>query len=647
MRVIDDIPIPMADGCRLAARLWLPEGAERDPVPAIVEYIPYRKGDATAIRDSVNHGHFAAHGYACLRVDMRGSGDSEGVMAGFGTRGEADDGVAVIDWAAGQPWCSGAVGMLGLSWGARAALAVAARRPRALKAVVAVCAPDARLRSPDDHPAGAMLAQSLGRAAWMLAYAARPPDPAAVGVAWRAMWRQRLDAAEPPLARRLAARRDGGAAGDMGEDRGSIACPVYAVGGWADPWRGVVLDLLERARAPVKGLIGPWGHGFPHSVPPGPGIDFLGECLRWWDHWLKGAATGVMDEPRLKVFIEEARPPSPKPAPRAGRWIGLARWPAPEIAARTLYLTGDGGLADRPGAEAACVLRSPQTTGLDGGEQMPWFACGPAPELAGDQRDDDARSALFDTAPFEDAVTILGAPSLSLDLAEPPHGPALIAARLCDLAPDGASTLIARGLAALPAAGGGTALELALAPAGYRLPAGHRLRLALSNAYWPLAWPPPEATALALRLGRARLDLPLLAADAAEIPPFDPPRGAAPRPAHLLRAPRARRTQDRSAGLRLVEEDHGLLRLEDTGLVFGSKATQRFRIEDDDPLSAEAAYGFEHELARGDWRVLVRSRMRVTATRTHFLLRSELEAWEGDRRVFRRRWRRRLARGGY
>ena len=640
MRVIDDIPIPMADGCRLAARLWLPEGAERDPLPAIVEYLPYRKGDATAIRDSVNHGYLAAHGYACLRVDMRGSGDSEGVMAGLATHGETDDGVAVIVWIAAQPWCDGAVGMLGLSWGARAALAIAARRPRALKAVVAVCAPDARFRGADDYPVGAMLAQSLGRAAWMLAYAARPPDPAAVGVAWRAMWHRRLDAARPPLARRMVDRRPG-------ETDGEIACPVYAVGGWADPWRGVVLDLLERGHAPVMGLIGPWGHGFPHATPPGPAIDFLGESLRWWDHWLKGVATGVMDEPRLRVFIEDARPPTPHPAPRAGRWIGLARWPAPEVATRTLYLTGDG-LANRPGAETTRVLRSPQTTGLDGGEQMPWFACGPAPELAGDQRDDDARSALFDTAPLDRAVTILGAPAVALTLARP-RGPALIAARLCDLAPDGASTLITRRLAPLPPgdAGRECAPTLALAPAGYRVPAGHRLRLALSNAYWPLAWPPPEATALALGLGTARLDLPVLAADAATLPPFDPPRGAAPRPARLLREPRARRVRDGATGARLVEEDHGLLRLDDTGLAFGSKAMQRFRIKDDDPLSAEAAYGFEHTFARANWRVRVDSRMRVTATREHFLVRSTLEAWEGERRVFRRRWRRKLARGDF
>ncbi len=139
----------------------------------------------------------------------------------------------------------------------------------------------------------------------------------------------------------------------------------------------------------------------------------------------------------------------------------------------------------------------------------------------------------------------------------------------------------------------------------------------------------------------------MLAADAATLPPFDPPRGATPRPARVLREPRARRVQDSATGARLVEEDHGLLRLDDTGLAFGSKAMQRFRIADDDPLSAEAVYGFEHEFARADWRVLVRSRMRVTATREHFLVRSTLEAWEGDRRVFRRQWRRKLARGGY
>src|SRR5262245_31236444 len=137
VRVVENLWIPLADGCRLAARAWLPEG--REAVPAILEYIPYRKRDYTRRRDEPMHAYFAGHGYAAIRVDMRGCGESDGLMLDEYLRQEQDDAVEVVAWLARQPWCSGAVGMMGKSWGGFNSLQVAARRPPALKAILTVC----------------------------------------------------------------------------------------------------------------------------------------------------------------------------------------------------------------------------------------------------------------------------------------------------------------------------------------------------------------------------------------------------------------------------------------------------------------------------------------------------------------------------
>ena len=149
VRMIEHVWIPLPEGLRLAARIWLPASADDHPVPAIFEYIPYRRRDSTRARDDAMHGYFAGHGYACVRVDIRGSGDSEGVLEDEYLPSELDDGVAVIDWISQQPWCDGNVGMIGISWGGFNGLQIAALRPRALKAVVSVCSTDCLLYTSD------------------------------------------------------------------------------------------------------------------------------------------------------------------------------------------------------------------------------------------------------------------------------------------------------------------------------------------------------------------------------------------------------------------------------------------------------------------------------------------------------------------
>src|SRR5207245_66055 len=265
VREIEHCWIPLRDGCRLAARIWLPADAEVAPVPAILEYLPYRKRDLTRARDEPMHGYFAGHGYAAVRVDVRGSGDSDGVLLDEYHEQELEDGGEVIRWIASQPWCTGGVGRLGQAWGGFRAL--------------------------------------------------------------------------------------------------RIACPVYAIGGWADAYTNAIPRLLSGLRSPRKGLVGPWSHNYPHSGVPGPAIGFLQEARRWWNHWLKGIDTGIMNEPPYRVWMQESVPPRPSYAVRPGRWVAEPSWPSPRLTTRR-YALNPGQLGETSAPETPLPWRSPAATGL-------------------------------------------------------------------------------------------------------------------------------------------------------------------------------------------------------------------------------------------------------------------------------------------
>ena len=517
VREIENLWIPLADGTRLAARVWLPEDAEAAPVPAILEYLPYRKRDGTYARDELTHPWFAGQGYACLRVDMRGNGESEGVMLDEYAQQELDDAVEVIGWIARQPWCSGAVGMMGISWGGFNALQVAAMRPPALKAIVTLCSTDDRYADDIHYKGGCMLSENLGWSSTMFCYSSRPPDPALVGERWREMWLERLEA-EPHLVETWLEhqRRDAyWRHGSVCEDWSAIQAATLAIGGWADAYTNAVPRLLANLDCPRKGIVGPWLHKYPHFAVPGPAIGFLQEAKRWWDRWLKEEETGVEADPDLRAYVMEWVPPAPSYRHRPGRWVAEAAWPSPAIAERAWYLTA-AGLAEAPGEERAMTVASPADTGTAGGEYCQiWLGAeGPL-----DQRQDDAGSLVFDLPVPEGGLEILGAPVLELELASD-RPVAQLAARLNDVAPDGSVLRVTYGILNLCHRAGHaeptpldpgkrTAVRLQLDDIGYRFAAGHRLRVSLSTAYWPMVWPAPERVALTLYAGAARLLLPL------------------------------------------------------------------------------------------------------------------------------------------
>jgi putative CocE/NonD family hydrolase len=632
VREIEHVLIPLHDGTQLAARIWLPEDAERDPVPAILEYLPYRKRDGTYDRDALTHPYFAGHGYAGVRVDIRGSGDSDGLLADEYSQQEQDDALEVIEWLASRSWCNGAVGMMGISWGGFNALQVAARRPPALRAIITICSTDDRFRDDVHYMGGTKLTSGFFWASFLFGNVCRPPDPLLAGARWREMWLRRLQHVPLFLERWLRHQRrdDYWKHGSVCEDYGAIQCPVYAIGGWTDGYTNAIPRLLAHLTVPRKGLIGPWAHGYPHVALPGPQLGFLQEALRWWDHWLKGIDTGVMDEPMLRAWMTDSVRPASWHRELPGRWIAEPSWPPPGIRSHCLAFTDDGLRPDGEGLTPRSVC-SPYSVGEAAGS---WCPFGSSSDQAGDQRDADACSLVFETAPLPETVEILGAPVITIDLAS--DGPvAQLAARLCDVHPDGASLRVSFGVLNLAHRDGHETpaplvpgqryrMRIQLNDAGSLIPSGHRIRVALSTTYWPMLWPCRENATLTVFAGM--LDLP--------VRPPNPADALLAAPPDALTAP-----PDEPTVL-----GPGRTRIDRIGLELSSQRSFRCDMQGEDPLSAVAEMNLTQTLARDSWQVRIETHLRMSCTYDDFLLHATMRAWEGDEEVCRREWSHDIAR---
>ncbi|MDX1604571.1 MAG: CocE/NonD family hydrolase [Candidatus Competibacterales bacterium] len=660
---MENVFIPMSDGQCLAARIWLPEDAETRPVPAIMEYIPYRKRDITRLRDAINHPYLAGHGYACVRVDLRGSGDSQGVLRDQYLDQEQDDGVEAIQWIARQPWCDGQVGMFGISWGGFNALQIAARRPPALKAILAVCATDDLYADNMHYMGGCLLADNLSEATTMFAFNSSPPDPEIVGAQWRELWLQRLRESGHWLDIWLRQQRRGEfwKRASVCENYGAIRCPVFAVSGWADGYTNAVFRLLAHLEVPRKGLVGPWGHKYPHLGLPGPAIGFLQETVRWFDHWLKDRDTGIMDEPLLRVWMQDSVAPTTSYQERPGRWVTERAWPSPDIVPRTYRLERDRLIAPEgtrhERAGEVLPIRSPLTTGLFAGK---WCSYAAAPDLPDDQRQEDGGALVFDSDILEAPLEILGAPEIELEVrADRPV--AMIAARLSDVLEDGSATRVTFGLLNLchrESSESPRVIELgrwyrvrvALNHVAQSFPAGHRIRIALSTSYWPLAWPPPEPVKLELDVDNCRLHLPVRPPQPADgdLRPFGAPEGAPEIDTSRVAQGQhnwfvVKNLAENASELQVINDD-GRWRIEeiDTEIEAATYEWYRCRAADFDSVEGETrtVRGFQ----RRDWAVRTVTRTVLNSDRTHFYLRAELDAYEGRRRIFSMNWDRRIRR---
>jgi uncharacterized protein len=632
----EDMGIVMPDGCRLSARVWMPVDADAQPVPAVLEYIPYRKRDGTLPRDELMHPYVAGHGYACVRVDMRGNGDSEGLMADEYTAQELADACDVMAWLAAQPWCSGTVGMMGKSWGGFNCLQTAFLQPPALKAVVSVCSTTDRFADDIHFRGGCLLGENFGWGAVMLSYSSRPADPL-LRPDWRQDWLARLEAL-PHLAPRWAMHQARDAYwrhGSICEDYAAMQVPVLAVGGWADNYMNTVAEIVAHVPG-SKGIVGPWVHQYPHTAVPGPQIGFLQECVRWWDRWLKGQANGVEDDAAMRAYLLHPARPDACAAHRAGEWVA-SDWPVP-VTMQVLPLSDQGLVA---GVLSARICTA-QQHGMDAGE---FFPMGLNAEMPGDQAGDDALAVCFDGAELAADLTLMGRAELRLRLsADMPKGHLI--ARLCDVAPDGSSVRMAHGMLnlchrdsmaapVLMEPGEACEVRLRLDQMAYKVAAGHRLRLALATAYWPFVW--PSDAAVTLTLAEGSLHLPVVTGPLA---PWSPPPAETAKPwAHrVLRAGHKARRVERDlihgTHALVVEDDGGDVESLTHGLVTGETMAERWEVRADDPLSARATHVWEQRLSRGDWRVRTHVTATQTCTATHLRMTATVRAWEGDALVF-------------
>jgi uncharacterized protein len=517
--------IPMQDGVRLAVTLYLPDGAKPgEQFPAVLEYHPYRKDDSTALRDYGLYSYFAHRGYVCARVDIRGFGTSEGVPTEreYSAQEQAD-GLEVIRWLAHRPWSNGNVGMMGISWSGFNSMQMAMRHPPELKAIIAIAA-TAELFHDDVHYIDGMahideFELNMDMAPGMTGAPDYTLDEKVLTPRFNA----------PPWSLvYLEHQRDGAFWRSPVRPLHEIQIPCFLIGGLQDGYRDSIPAMLEQTKAPLKAIIGPWNHSFPDDADFGPDINWRREAVRWWDFWLKGRDTGVREDPRLVIYLQHWHPPNPRLEAVPGVWRSENIWPPPEAKNTTFFFENNHGLAEVASKPAIHKLKYVPTIGVEAGF---WWG-----ELLTDVRPVDAFSLVYDSAPLETELAVLGSPRVLLQAA----ATARLAdwfVRLSDVAPDGSVTEITgagingaqrdsmsdpRDLE--PNKMYAIACEMHLT--SWVFPRGHRIRVAVSNALWPMVIPTPYAMTTSLQLGGAkgsRIVLPVVPVSRKPAPRFDPP----------------------------------------------------------------------------------------------------------------------------
>lgn len=647
VEIIELAWIPVSGNRKLAARLFLPRDGVKNPVPCILEYLPYRRRDGTRGRDDTKHIWFAANGYASARVDIAGTGDSEGLVGDEYVKREQDDALEIIAWLSQQPWCSGNVGMIGISWGGFNGLQVAARRPPQLKAVITSCSTDDRYACDAHYLGGCLINDNFAWGGAFFNYGALPPDPEMVGEdRWRAMWKERIDDLKVFPAEWLKHQtRDAfWKHGSVCENYDDIECAVLAVGGWLDGYTPTIINLVENLNAPCKGLIGPWGHKEPNHGVPAPAIDFLNECKRWWDKWLKGIETGVEKDPDIRLYIMDYAKPVPHFLERKGRWLGFKDWPSKKIKRKAMYLTGTTLAERKPRAKSERLsICSPQTVGMKGQEWCPYGQGRIAAEGATDQREDDGGSLCFDTPPLKAPLHLVGNSFARLRIAaDKPQ--ALVAVRLNDVAPDGTSALVTFGILNL-AHRDSHEFPTPLKPGKFydvvvpfksiaqTLPKRHRLRLAISSTYWPTAWPSPEAATLTVDAARSTADLSILPSFVGlGGVKFGPAQSAPDAPVTEITPDKETRTIRHAVETQTatfdIKSDDGRYIFNEIGTELTSTRTKTYSVQREYPTTCRTSVLVTQTYKRGSWDAGFDSEVAVTCDDRYFYVTAWVKAYD-------------------
>ena len=657
VELVKNVLIPMRDGVQLAADLYLPVGDDgTDRWPVVMEYTPYRKDDVN-LAHRVFYTKLPAHGYAVARVDIRGTGASEGVSTDEYTLQEQLDGYDAVEWLAQQSWCDGHVNMMGISYGGFTALQVATHAPPHLTSIIPIDFTDDRYTD-DCHYRGGLLRMYYDIAYYggqMVARNALPPYPEWSGDAWAKVWEHHLAHDEPYLLKWYRHQTDGeywrnGSVRDAPE---RIRCPAFLIGGWRDGYTNPPLRLFQHLRVPRKVLIGPWNHAMPDVAIPGPRLDYLREVVRWLDHWCKGRDTGIMDEPPVVVYMQRYQPPDPDRLDTLGQWRAETAWPPPGNDEQTLYL-GRGGVLEerRPSVQnvsaGADAFDYDPTVGLTGGLWSGGVPFG----LPGDQRPDETFSLVYTTRTLAEDVHILGWSRAVLHVSS--SAPVIgFAVSLSDVSPDGTSHLVTKGMLNAtrresfrepkPLTPGEIyELEIQLDCTAWIFAAGHRIRLSIASADWPNVWPTPQVATNHVYWGPghpSHLILPVVpAAGSAPPPQFQPSRRSVSSHSEALEPPVWRVTRDQLTGRTTVDLQFcGRWRVGDTAIV-ERKASSRFDVNPHDPSDAGAQAHHVFRLVRPNHVTDACADVAVLATGTEFHITIELVVRVNGALHFTKHW---------
>jgi putative CocE/NonD family hydrolase len=656
-KVIENEWIPLPDGRRLSSRIWIPENAKKKPVPGILEYLPYRKRDGTAQRDESTYPAFAESGYAGVRVDISGTGESDGDFDDEYSPRELADACEVIEWISKQPWCDGNLGMMGISWGGFNSLQVAALRPSALKAIISIGSTVDRYNDDIHYKNGCLLNSNFSWSSVMLCYASRPPDPELFGKNWKESWLHRLNTQPFPLEKWLSHQRrdDYWKHGSISEDYSAIETPTLIISGWADGYINAPPAAATNLSATTKAINGPWIHKYPHIAWPKPRMDFLGEAIAWWDRWLKNIDNQVENLPAYRAYISENVRPILRRDVEPGRWVSEAELPSANIRSRQFYLATNRQLLDIPGAPGEKSICSPQDCGTSSGEV---FTLKPESDMPGDQRHDDSGSLVFETSKLHKSIEILGRPKLRLSVAINQTAGNIVV-RLNDVHPDRSVSRVSWGVLNLAHRNGnenpepmtpGQAemIEIDLDECGYRFLQEHKIRVAISTSYWPMIMPPPVVTTATIKLGPdASIAMPIRSGeDSIEVAE---PENPDPLPDYEMHSPADNRRwveRDLQKGETHyhVIGDTGEEEMPGHGLRTRHYHRECWSINNDDPLSYRSSSSYICWMSRGDWSIRTESDSNFHCDAENFYIQARVTAFESDRQINQRNWQKTIKR---
>jgi uncharacterized protein len=511
----ENLRLRMPDGVRLNAILYMPASARNGTRLATQLCVDPYRGEPNGWLESELVGQ-ARDGFCGMFLDVRGTGGSEGSCTDEYSVQEYEDTVHVLEWLSKQPWSNGAVGMYGTSYSAFNSLWAAANyKPPALKAIFVRGGTDDRYTDDVHSPGGIMMMVDGSWALGMITDNATPaaPDYDLNSASSLARWNT-----APWLSVYLDNQLDGPhyRRGSLAPDQyGLLTTPAYLAGGYLDMYQNYVPRIMHRSPAYTHGLLGPWHHSMNW---PGPVVNWRRLQSRWFDHFCNGRENGVMKEPRATFYMPTWRRQKFRDAGAIpGEWRYADSWPESVFApGKRLYLQPrealpvsvalradpmpslGGDLAELAGNASALRLRYVAGTGGTSESIGPDSYEG---YFGIDSREDDAWAMCFDTPPLREPVEILGFVKANLFAASTaPQANWIV--RVNDLAPDGTSYIVTYGFLngthrhshvtpepLVP----GEMVELAfdLFCTGYRFPAGHRIRVAVTNAYFPVVWPSP------------------------------------------------------------------------------------------------------------------------------------------------------------